>query len=240
MPISSIILLIIITIGAIAAVAFKKLTTVAGIAGWVVAIILFAATGFYGVVLLAAFFILGNVATSAGIMQKQKLGLVEKEKGRRTIGQVFANAGMATFIGIVILSENSDHYLNLLMVMIAGSFSAATADTLSSEFGNIYGRRFYNILTFKKDTRGLDGVVSLEGTSAGIAGSIIIAFIHSVFLGFSSDFIIIVIAGTIGNIVDSVLGATVERKKLIGNNFVNFINTAAGALVVLSAKLVTL
>jgi uncharacterized protein (TIGR00297 family) len=117
--------------------------------------------------------------------------------------------------------------------MIAGSFSAATADTLSSELGNLYGKNYYNIINFKKDRQGLDGVISLEGTLCGVGGSILIAFVYSLSTNFSFDFIAIIIAGTIGNIADSVLGATLERKKLLNNNAVNFINTAVGAAVTL-------
>jgi len=117
--------------------------------------------------------------------------------------------------------------------MIAGTFSTATADTVSSELGNVYGSRFYNILSLKKDTRGLDGVISAEGTIAGIMGSALIAMVYTFFEGLDTTFAVIVVAGTAGNLFDSILGASAERKHLIGNNAVNFLNTAFGALVAL-------
>jgi uncharacterized membrane protein len=43
----------------------------------------------------------------------------------------------------------------------------------------------------------------------------------------------IIIAGTAGNLSDSVLGALLERKNIIGNNAVNFLNTFIAALVAL-------
>jgi uncharacterized protein (TIGR00297 family) len=116
---------------------------------------------------------------------------------------------------------------------MAGAFSSATADTLSSELGTVYGKKFYNILTFQKDKKGLDGVVSFEGTGIGIAGSAVMATIYCLGAGWSLAFLWIVIAGTIGNLCDSVLGATVERRQIIGNDVVNFLNTLIGAMVLL-------
>jgi uncharacterized protein (TIGR00297 family) len=83
----------------------------------------------------------------------------------------------------------------------------------------------------RKDQRGLDGVISLEGTCLGIAGAIIIGIVYSLGFGWTDHAIWIVIGGAAGNIADSVLGATAERRGLLGNNAVNFLNTLTGALV---------
>ena len=86
-------------------------------------------------------------------------------------------------------------------------------------------------MTFKKDIRGLNGVISFKGTIIGIAGSSLIALIYSAGAGFTIHFLWIVIAGTIGNLTDSVLGATLERKHILNNDAVNFLNTLAGAII---------
>ena len=86
-------------------------------------------------------------------------------------------------------------------------------------------------MTFKKDQRGLDGVISAEGLFIGIAGSIIIATIYSLLETWGFTFFIIVLAGTIGNLTDSFLGAALERKGWIKNDMVNFLNTLTGALI---------
>jgi uncharacterized protein (TIGR00297 family) len=96
----------------------------------------------------------------------------------------------------------------------------------------VYGRRYYNVLTFKPDQRGLDGVVSLEGTLLGLAGSAVIATAYCLGAGWGPAFGWLLLAGTAGNLADSVLGATLERRRFLNNDAVNSLNTLVGALVV--------
>lgn len=212
-------------------VLFKKLTLLATLAGGVIASFIFSGAGYTGIIMLATFFVLGSVATLWKMNVKQRLGLAEQNKGRRTTGQVLANGGVAAITGLLIWLYPA--YRNIFIVMMAASFASATADTLSSELGMVYGKKFYNIITFKKDTRGLDGVISIEGTLIGILGSTIIAVIYSIGFGWNKNFLLIIVAGTIGNIADSVLGALFERKKHLSNNAVNFLNTLIAAIVAL-------
>ena len=193
----------------------RKLTLLAAFTGWLVAISIYLGAGYPGISLLATFFILASIAT--------------KGKGQcRTAGQVIANGGVAALLGLYAWIWPQSQIL--FQLMIAGSLASATADTLSSELGTIYGKRFINIITFKNDQSGLDGVISLEGTLIGLLGAAIVAIVYCLFNGWGIFLTYMVAAGFIGNIFDSVLGATFERRGLIGNNVVNFINTAIGAL----------
>lgn len=212
-----------------ASIGFRKLTTPAALTGGVLAWVLYKGTGLTGLILLAAFFIAGTLATALGAGEKERMGMAEKNKGQRTASQVLANGGVAALAGL--LAWMDPHQLIMWQLAAAAALSSASADTLSSELGSLYGKRFYNILTFKKDKRGLDGVVSLEGTLCGIAGSAMIAIIYSLGYGFSVHALWIVLAGTVGNLADSVLGAALERKGRITNDLVNGLNTLVAAVI---------
>ena len=231
------IIITILLIGSIVSVFAVKLTVLAGVTGFIVGLLIFIGAGYPGIAMLAAFFLLGTLATSWGMGRKQRLGLAEKNKGKRTAGQVIANAGVAAITGLLVIAIPTS--ADLFRLMLAASLASATADTLSSELGNIYGKRYYNIITFKQETRGLDGAVSLEGTTIGIFGSLCIALIYAIGFRTTTQILSVVIAGTIGNLFDSVLGATLERKRCLNNNAVNFLNTAIAALTACFFSLLT-
>jgi uncharacterized protein (TIGR00297 family) len=207
----------------------RKLTVMASLTGGLIAAFIYAGAGYPGIAMLAAFFVCGTAATSWRMSWKQALGFAERNKGRRTAGQVAANAGVAAIAGIGAVAF--PEYQELSILLMAACFSAATADTLSSEIGTVCGKRFINIISFKKDERGADGVVSMEGTLIGIAGSAVIAVIYAARFGWDIDFFWIIIGGTAGNVADSVLGALWERKRAMHNNTVNFLNTLFAAVV---------
>ena len=205
----------------------KKLTLPGAITGLLSAIIIYRATGYAGLSMLAAFFITGTMATLCG--RQAKLVLQKSGDGtQRKASQVLANSGAATLISLMALLIPLNHSVLLL---IAASFSSATADTLSSELGMVYGKRFYNCISLKKEKRGMDGAISIEGTLIGTAGAILIALIYSIFNVFNGDFLIIVFAGITGNYADSLFGVLLERKKLLNNDWVNFLSTVLAMLI---------
>jgi len=222
--------------GMVWSVWFKKLTLWGAITGGVCALLVFAGAGFTGLGMMTAFFVAGTAATSWRAADKKKLEIIDDERTGRKAGQVLANAGVAAIAGGFAIAF--PEYRSILVLAIAACFSSATADTLASELGTIYGKRFYNIMTWKTDNRGLDGVISLEGTMLGIAGSLFIALIYAAGFGVSWHFALLVAAGTVGNLADSVLGAALERKGLIKNDAVNFLNTLIAALTALALQAV--
>lgn len=205
----------------------RKLTLAGAITGGLVGLLIYKGAGYSGLLMMSFFFIAGSWATGWHKQDKLTIGIAESDKGPRTAGQVLANGGVAAILGAI--AWCMPQQAALMQLMIAGSLASATADTLSSELGTVYGRNFYNILSFKKDRRGLDGVVSLEGTLIGVLGAGFIAIIYALFFGWGWPVCWVIVAGATGNLADSVLGAALERRHVIGNNAVNFLNTLIGA-----------
>lgn len=223
---------ILLIAGGYFSVYFRKLTTGAAITGVLCGIIIFLGIGYAGLALLAAFFLLGTLATAWGRKAKVQLNKPGDAVQRKS-GQVLANAGAATLLSFVAIAF--PEYKEILLGMAAGSFASATADTLSSELGVLYGKRFYNCLSWRRDRKGLDGVISLEGTLIGIAGAGIVALVYRLFSVSDKYMLILVFAGFMGNFSDSVLGAGLERRNFLSNDWVNFLSTlfAAGITLLL-------
>jgi uncharacterized protein (TIGR00297 family) len=225
--------LVILVLIACGAICFflKKLTGMASIAGVITGAVIYLGTGLPGVIMLAAFFVLGTAATYHQRNYKNEMRLADARESKRNLGQVLANAGVAGLLAL--LNIATGYTQPVLLVMVAASLASATGDTLSSELGNVYGKNFYNVLSFKKDQRGLNGVISVEGTLFGAIGSLAIAAIHAIAHDSNFAFFVIVVSGVAGNLSDSLLGASFERKGYLGNNAVNFLNTAIAAAVAL-------
>ncbi len=222
-------LLIFLISGTVLSIYFKKLTPIAAITGLVCALAVFAGASYTGVAIMTAFFVTATIVTSWKRNLKQQLYTEAADDGRRKSSQVIANAGVAAIAGLLNIFFYPEGIIWPLI--IAAAFSAACGDTVSSELGTVYGKKFFNILTFKPDKRGLDGVVSLEGTLLGAIGSLLIAGVY--FIGYQSlqGAVVVAICGVFGNLFDSFLGALLERKGLLKNDAVNFLNTLAAALL---------
>jgi len=224
--------LVLVLLLTFASILSKKIDVPGGLMGMLLATCIFLGGGLMGLSLLFAFFLVGSFASHWKAREKEKMGLAQENKGRRSVRHAVSNAGAAACCGLLAWSfpENA----LLFQGMLAASLASACADTCSSELGNVYGRKFINVLHFKPEPRGLDGVISLEGTLLGAAASFLIAAI-ALMWGLDLKLALLVAAGGIfGNYIDSVLGATLQRSGAMTNDTVNLANTVFGALFFLA------
>jgi len=234
MPVSEVFFWVVCLILILAAAASRlagKLTVRAAVAAVAVGLGIYLGGGITGLAMLGSFFGLATWATGHGQEKKARISGTRQHQQQREIGQVLANGGLPALLGLAAFfdSTNTETY----RLLMAAALSSATADTISSEMGMVYGKNAYEILGFRKAQPGANGVVSLEGTLFGLLASTLIAFIFGIGAGFGFPFAIIVIAGTLGNLADSLLGATLEKKGILKNDMVNFLNTLIAAFFAL-------
>jgi len=199
------------------------------VAGFLVGFFIYAFLDWRGYLLLFAFFVIGSACTKLGYRKKEAAKLAQENKGRRGARHALANAGVAT--ACAAFAALTSHPV-LFGLAFAGAFATAAADTSSSEIGQLIGRRTYLATSFRPVPRGTEGAVSLEGTLAGVLAAAVIANLGAV-LGLYpwKGVLPIVLAAFIGTTFESVVGAALERRRLLDNEALNFLNTLVGALV---------
>jgi len=183
--------------------------------------------GFLAILLL---FVLTFLATRFGYAQKQRLGTAERKRGRNSL-QVLANLGPAAMTVAPLLL-----WRPLAHVLLAGFVAAvaeAAADTVSSELGQVLSpRKVYLITNLERVDCGRDGGVSFAGCMAAlIVSATVCAFCQWLDLLLPRWFWLATLSGFAGMLLDSVLGATVERPGRLGNNSVNFVSGVFSAFI---------
>jgi uncharacterized protein (TIGR00297 family) len=167
---------------------------------------------------MLAFFVSSSLLTTAA-----------KGGKSRNARQVIANGGIAA---LAALAGN--------WLCFAAALAAANADTWATEIGSHSHTPPRLITNWTRVPAGTDGGMTLLGTTAGIAGAGLIAVL-AVALGprgiapgsaHPGWFAVSVgVAGVIGMLVDSVLGATVQGKvRWMDNDAVNLAATLTGAV----------
>jgi uncharacterized protein (TIGR00297 family) len=183
--------------------------------------------------ILVIFLVLGFVSTRYGYSHKERLGVAEKKKGRRGVGNVLANGLVPAFMAVLWFMNSNNPADDMLKAGYIAAVATVTGDTLSSEIGMLSRGRPYLITTFEKVPVGTHGGVSLMGELGGFAGALVIG-VASYLLGLADlrlSLMAAVIGGAAGFHVDSLLGAVLERRRLIGNATVNFLSSLTGSLV---------
>ena len=183
---------------------------------------------------LLALFALTLTATRFGRAQKQQLGVAEDKRGRNA-AQVAANLGIAGLAAAVVLSHRLPG--TWYGVLVVAALAEATADTLASELGEVLGGPPLLLTTLRRVAPGTDGAISLPGTLAGTTGALIVVLVAVSTLGLKlGDALAAGLGAVAGLFVDSLLGATAERRGWLNNDAVNFLSTLAASAIAAGAS----
>lgn len=128
----------------------------------------------------------------------------------------------------------------VLRIAYVAAIATKMSDTLASELGKAFGRNAFLITTLHRVPRGTEGAVSVEGTVAGIVGSIIIACLARllrVMPGGVGSVAVCTLAAFIATTAESYIGAVFQdaNHPWLTNELVNLIMTAIGAVVAVCA-----
>ncbi|MFZ1087641.1 MAG: DUF92 domain-containing protein [Terracidiphilus sp.] len=183
------------------------------------------------------------LSTRLGRMHKEMLGTAERRQGR-TAAQVAANLGVAAMASsfFVQLWLIDTHWFSTsglapipIFAPVLAALAEAGADTVSSEIGQVLGRRPRMMTTLRRVEPGTNGGISLVGTLAGVAAAAMIAAVGAWALGGGVEiFWVSTAGGVFGFFFDSLLGATLERRGWLNNDAVNFLSTASAAVFALA------
>jgi uncharacterized protein (TIGR00297 family) len=157
---------------------------------------------------LLLFFVLGSMVSKVKNERKEKAEELQEATQARNWIQVICNSLPATIlVWLYFLYPEKEVFLLLAFAV----FSAAAADTFSSELGMLYKGKVFSILTGKEIEPGLSGGVSLGGLGASLLGSFLLSITaYPVFGG--SGVLFIFILGIFGGLLDSFFGALIQRK----------------------------
>jgi len=217
----------------------------------------------WGLILIAFF---GSSSLPTGYEQAAKAQEADQfaKGGPRDVWQALANGGLAALLALGFGLTGGTHWL--LLFAFVGAIAEANADTWATELGVLSPETPRMITTRKPVAPGTSGGVTWDGTGAALAGAALIGGLALLFRWIGKTPLNVAVmlmpigalAGVIGSLVDSLLGATVqgiyycdtcgketERElhrcgnrtrrvrgwRVLNNDWVNWIGTLSGAAV---------
>lgn len=211
-------------------------TIVFGFAGW-------------GLALAVLFFFLSSsilTALSTDSPPKKNIEIEKEKTGRRRTGyQVWANGFWIAFFCMLWFATGIQPFL----IAAFASVAVAIADTWATEIGVRMAGKTVHIMSWHSVEPGTDGGVSVKGSIASLIGAALLGlfvFMTPVILPFAM-WGVILFAGIIGCVSDSILGAYLSiqkrtftmpedysgNEKMFLNDIVNWLSTGIGGLLAL-------
>lgn len=180
--------------------------------------------GLGGFAVLCVFFATSTLLGRVGKHVKAELQAHYSKGDRRDAWQVFANGGVAALCALLVwlqrgTLENAELSAAELPLALAAcaSLASANADTWATELGVLSRAEPLHLLRWQRVPRGTSGAVSVLGLWVAAAGALCIAVsavllmplpIHS-----ALALVVVSSAGWLGALLDSALGAALQRQQ---------------------------
>lgn len=178
------------------------------LAAWAVGSAVIVGTSWRGASALGTFFIASSALTRVVPPDHHD----SNDRNGRNARQVLANGGAAAIAALAALSVH--HHRGF--VALAGSLSAATADTLATEIGSTSPTPPKLLISRRPTSAGISGGVTTRGLLATVAGAALTSTVTLV----ASDHargrsaIAVALAGIGGSLLDSALGELIQERRI--------------------------
>jgi uncharacterized protein (TIGR00297 family) len=190
---------------------FDSLTARGALAAVCIGTAIIGGASWLGALLLGTFFVSSNVISRISPSASSPARL-----DRRDWRQVLANGGVAAVAALTAPWFGEE----AVLIMVAGSLAAATADTWATEIGSRSGRTPRLLLSRRPVPVGVSGGVTLPGTVGSVGGALGIGLVTAAGISFVSTGavpvavgLVVTAAGIGGSLVDSLLGETAQQRR---------------------------
>lgn len=212
-------------------------------------------------ILLIAYFLSSAALSRFRSREKsRRTGAIVEKGGSRDWVQVAANGG----VFLLIASASHIWSFGWLETAAAGALAASAADTWATEVGVLSSAGPRSITTFRPVPPGTSGGVTIAGFAGASTAALLLAALAGALFADRTIFVPVVAGGVLACVVDSVVGAIWQSRRIcsecgtlterqvhdcgrptthhsgmrwLDNDAVNFVATAAGALVAVTLRL---
>ncbi len=177
---------------------------------------------------LVVFVVSGMVATRVGRSRKSKLGIVQEVGGTR--GAEHALAKLLVPAGAAVMACTTPFREPALLAAVA-AMAAAAGDTLATEIGPLFKGTPRFLPSLRRVAPGAPGGVTLEGTVALGMGALAVglaAWGGGAVRG-GGDLAWVVLVATFAGVMESMAGAGLVPRGLVGRGTMNLLMTAFAA-----------
>lgn len=182
------------------------------IAALILDVVISVSLGNFGFIILLAFFAFGVLVDKIKKRYDKAKQNIEKKGTKRDAIQVLANATIPAISAVLYFIFKEQ----IFVVAFVASLAEALADTAASGIA-AFSRSTFDPFRMRKCEKGISGGMSLLGTLASILGAAIISALALAFGRITlTESLIILIAGFLGGVFDSMLGSLLQVKYKCG------------------------
>jgi uncharacterized protein (TIGR00297 family) len=219
---------------AIAARRVGRITVGGALTGLVLGAVVYAGLFLAGLVVLGVALALALAASRFNRTGKTPEMILADDGGRRGAGNIIANCVVGT-LGAALELFSFDWGLELASAWFVAAIAAGASDTVASEIGIAWGGTPRSFPTGRPVPAGTPGAISVVGIVAGVGAAAVIAMPAAAMWLIPWTFVPpIVVACSCGALLESALATRYEQRRVLDNNTLNFLNTAAAAAVAVS------